>query len=169
MRSLSFARRTGYRPHQIVAVLAALGFSSALAGCGGDEDARARATEGLALTEAWCRATPQGATTTSCFFTAANNSAQEERLTGGSTNAADGVEVHETFVDGNVMRMRPVEAVTIPARGAVQLAPGGYVMRLVGLKAPLVAGAAVPAQLTFEHAGPQQLLFPVRIEAEPAS
>jgi len=140
-----------------------------LGACGGDEQSEARAKEGLTLSNTWCRATPQGVTATSCFLTVANNSAREERLTGGASNAAETVQVHETFVDGNVMRMRPVDALTIPARGTVQLAPGSYVPRLNGLKSPAVAGGVIPTQLAFEQAGQQQILFPIRIEAEGAS
>lgn len=152
-------------------LLAAAAASAAvlLAGCGGDDQSVARAKEGLTLSNTWCRATPQGMTATSCFLTVENNSAREERLTGGASNAAENVRVHETFVDGNVMRMRAVEALTIPARGTVQLAPGGYVLRLNGLKGPAVAGAVIPAQLAFEQAGEQQILFPVRIEADEGS
>ena len=135
--------------------------------CGRDEDSTARAKEGLSLSNAWCRATPEGMTATSCFVTIANGSAREERLTGGASGAAEKVEVHETYADGNVMRMRAVEALTIPARGTVQLAPGGYVLRLSGLKGPAVAGSVIPARLTFQQAGEQQILFPVRIEVEP--
>lgn len=141
-----------------------------LAACGGeDEQSEARAKEGLTLSNAWCRATPQGVTATSCFLTVNNNSAREERLTGGASSAVETIEVQETFVDGNVMRMRRVDALTIPARGNVQLSPGSYVLRLNGLKGPAVAGGVIPTELAFERAGRQQILFPVRIEAESAS
>jgi copper(I)-binding protein len=156
-------------PWSTAAAGASLSALLLLGGCGGDEQSEARAKEGLTLSNTWCRATPQGVTATSCFLTVNNNSAREERLTGGASSAAENLEVHETFVDGNVMRMRKVDALTTPARGTVQLAPGSYVLRLNGLKAAAVAGGVIPTQLAFEQAGEQQILFPVRIEAASAS
>ena len=136
------------------------------AGCG-DRNEQARAQEGLAVTDVWCRASPQSASSASCFATIANGSAAGDRLVGAESSAANKVELQETYADGNILRMRAVEAIVLPPRETVQLAPGRYVLRLVELKAPLVVGASVPARLRFERAGEQQVLFPVRIEAEP--
>jgi copper(I)-binding protein len=63
------------------------------------------------------------------------------------------VEIHTTFRDGDVMRMRPVAAIEVPAKGAVTLAPGGMHVMLMGLTKPLAIGEAVPLTLTFERAG----------------
>jgi copper(I)-binding protein len=41
----------------------------------------------------------------------------------------------------------------IPAGATVTLAPGGYHLMLVGLKAPFKAGTRVPVTLVFEKAG----------------
>ena len=41
----------------------------------------------------------------------------------------------------------------MPAHGKATLAPGGYHVMLMGLKAPLKEGQSFPLTLTFEHAG----------------
>ena len=52
------------------------------------------------------------------------------------------------------MRMRELDnGLDIPAGATVTLAPGGYHLMLVGLKAPFKAGTRVPVTLVFEKAG----------------
>jgi len=152
---------------RLVLGVSGAGALALLAACGDDSSEQARAQEGLAVSDVWCRASPQGASTASCFATIANGSAAGDRLVGAESSAAKAMELQETYADGNVLRMRTVEAIAVPPRETVELAPGRYVLRLVDLKAPLVVGATVPARLRFERAGEQQVLFPVRIEADP--
>jgi copper(I)-binding protein len=72
------------------------------------------------------------------------------RLVGGSTPAADRVEVHEMKMDGDVMRMRELErGLELPVNTAVELRPGGVHLMLMGLKQPLAAGNSVPLTLRF--------------------
>ncbi len=66
--------------------------------------------------------------------------------------AAAAVELHNTSVDGGVMKMRPVARIELPAGKAVKLAPGGLHAMLVDLKRPLKAGDKVPLTLTVQRA-----------------
>jgi copper(I)-binding protein len=61
-------------------------------------------------------------------------------------------EMHEMAMDGNVMRMRQVSAITLPAGKPVELKPGGLHLMLMGLKAPLKAGESVSFTLVIEGA-----------------
>ena len=80
-----------------------------------------------------------------------------------SSPVADRVEVHTMSMDGDVMRMRAVPALVIPAGGHVDLAPGdGYHLMLIGLKRPLKVGDRVPLTLTFANAGHVDVEMPVR-------
>ena len=63
------------------------------------------------------------------------------------------VELHQMQMQGDVMRMRQVDAIDIPANKSVALEPGGLHIMLVGLKAPLKEGDRFPMTLTFEKAG----------------
>jgi copper(I)-binding protein len=60
------------------------------------------------------------------------------------------------------MRMREVDAIPVPARGAVTLRPGGLHLMLIGLTRPLAAGETVPVTLRFERAGEVQATLAVQ-------
>ena len=50
-------------------------------------------------------------------------------------------------MDGNVMRMRAIPTLDLPAGQTVELKPGGYHVMLMDLKAPLKKGEIVPIRL----------------------
>ena len=78
--------------------------------------------------------------------------AQGARLVGASSPAAGVTEVHEMKLDGDVMRMRAVPVLELPAGKPVELKPGGYHVMLLDLKAPLAKDSTVPLTLTFKDA-----------------
>ncbi len=101
---------------------------------------------------AWARATVAVVKTGAAYFTITGHGAAD-RLLSATTPVAERAELHMTGNDGNVMRMRPVDGLAVPATGAVTLDPGGYHLMLVGLRQPLVAGQHFPLALTFQNAG----------------
>ncbi|MBL6080122.1 copper chaperone PCu(A)C [Belnapia sp. T18] len=107
---------------------------------------------GIAVEQPWARAAVQGGVG-GAFMRIENRGAAADRLVSASSPVARTVELHATVRDGDVMRMRPVQAIDLPAHGAVQLQPGGLHMMLIGLNRPLSQGERVPVTLTFEHAG----------------
>ena len=106
----------------------------------------------LAVQQPWTRAAGQGATGAGCL-SISNRGAAADRLLSATTPAARAVELHTMLRDGDVMRMRAVEAVEIPPGQTVALRPGGLHMMLIGLSRPLREGEAVPVVLRFERAG----------------
>jgi copper(I)-binding protein len=60
------------------------------------------------------------------------------------------VEIHETIIENDVMRMRPVDALEIPAGESVEMAPGGLHLMLLDLADELVMGEAISVILSFE-------------------
>jgi hypothetical protein len=76
------------------------------------------------------------------------------------------VEIHEMAMDGNVMKMRAVPALELPAGKAVELKPGGYHVMLMELRQTLQPGQSVPLTLVVEAPGGRretvQLSAPVR-------
>lgn len=115
---------------------------------------------GVEITDAWARATPGGAQTGAAYVTI--TSAAGDRLTGASTPVAQKAELHTMTMDGNVMKMRQVDAIDLPAGKAVTLKPGGYHIMLTGLAQPLTAGETFPLTLTFDKAGTQQVTVAVQ-------
>ncbi|HRL99053.1 MAG TPA: copper chaperone PCu(A)C [Acidovorax sp.] len=99
---------------------------------------------------AWARASVQGQKGTGAFMrlTAKDGA----RLVRAESPAAGVAEVHEMKMDGDVMKMRAMPALDLPAGKTVELKPGSYHIMLLDLKAPLAKGSAVPLTLVFQDA-----------------
>ncbi len=111
----------------------------------------ARAQGTITLESPWTRAAGQGGQ--GAGFVTIRNAGAADRLLSASTPAAGRTELHTMLRDGDIMRMRQVEAIVVPAQGAVTLAPGGLHVMLIGLTRPLAVGESVPLTLVFERAG----------------
>ena len=99
------------------------------------------------------RPTPPGARTGGAYLTIRNGGKEADRLLRVSSPAAATVELHSMTMDGNVMRMRAITALDIPAGATVTLGSSGYHVMLIELARPLAAGSTVPLTLTFEKSG----------------
>lgn len=120
----------------------------------------------LEIAHPWTRQTAPGQSNGGGFLVVTNKGRAADRLVGVASPAAGKVELHTMSMDGGVMRMRPVTGgLPIPAGGTLTLAPGGYHVMLIGLKAPLTLGAMVPLTLRFERAG----AITVQLKVEPVS
>jgi copper(I)-binding protein len=98
------------------------------------------------------REAPPGARTAAIYLAVENRGAVADRLVA-ARSPRGAVEIHAMRMDGGVMRMRAAPDVPVPARGRVELAPGGLHLMLVDPAPPLKAGERVPVTLTFERAG----------------
>jgi len=76
-----------------------------------------------------------------------------DRVVAASSPMAERVELHTHIKDGNVMKMRPVEAIDVPAKGQAELKPGGLHLMIFGLKHPMKPGDMLPVTLKLEKAG----------------
>ncbi|MBP0615682.1 copper chaperone PCu(A)C [Jiella mangrovi] len=108
----------------------------------------------LEIAHPWSRATLPNAPVAGGYMTITNTGKSADRLIGGSTPAAERVEIHEMTMDGDVMKMRPVEGgLEIPAGETITLKPGGYHLMLTKPAGRLKEGDRVPLTLRFEKAG----------------
>lgn len=113
----------------------------------------------LRAEDAWSRpamamAGHEGGGMGAVFVTLINDGDAPDRLLSAQCEVADVVELHETRVEDNVAKMRPVAGgIEVPARGRVELKPGGYHIMLMGLRRPLMAGERFPVVLQFERSG----------------
>ena len=98
----------------------------------------------------WVRTTVPQQTTSAAYLTI--TSVQGGKLVEASSPAAASVEVHEMKMEGEMMKMRGVDALPLPAGKPVELKPNGLHIMLTGLKAPLKAGDVVPIKLVVEDA-----------------
>ena len=99
---------------------------------------------------AWARASVPGQMGTGAFMklTAKDGA----KLVGASSPAAGVTEVHEMKMEGDVMKMRAIPGLDLPAGKAVELKPGGYHVMLMDLKAALPKDSTVPLTLVFKDA-----------------
>lgn len=100
---------------------------------------------------AWVRATVPSQKATGAFMQL--TAPADMRLIGASSSKVPIVEVHEMAMENDVMKMRQISAVALPAGRTVELRPGGYHLMLLNLKNQVKAGETVPLTLTFEVAG----------------
>ena len=95
--------------------------------------------EGLQISEAWSRATVEGRMG-AVYATIENTSDHAIRIESIKTSVAMMAQVHESYLDNGMMRMRHIEQFTIPAGEVRKLAPGGLHTMLMRLPKPLVEG-----------------------------
>ena len=108
----------------------------------------------LEIGHPWARATSSMAPAGGAFLRITNKGTMPDRLVGASTPVAASAQIHETKMEGNVMRMRELDRGLEIAPGATAtLAPGSYHIMMMGLKEPLKQGTRVPLTLQFEKAG----------------
>lgn len=105
-----------------IATLAAAGLLANLAA--GDEG-------GLVARDAYVYATVPGQSVAGAYLVL--ESAQDAQLFSGQSDVARAVEVHTMSMADGVVRMRRLDALPLPARTAVKLAPGGAHLMLVGV------------------------------------
>jgi copper(I)-binding protein len=77
--------------------------------------------------------------------------ARAGRLIEVSSPIAGVVEIHEMRMDRDMMRMRAIAALDLPAGVPVSLKPGGYHIMLMDLRRHLREGDEVPMQLLIEY------------------
>lgn len=124
---------------------------------------------GVEVTDAWCRATPNGARAGACYATL-RATGRDDRLIGVATTAAETVQVHEMRTEGGMMRMGELAGgLPLPENAEVTLAPGGTHVMLMGLAGPLVAGERVTLTLDFDEATDVTMDVPIRTAAEGAA
>jgi copper(I)-binding protein len=102
----------------------------------------------VSVSSPWVRGTVQGQTATGVFMDL--KSAEGAALVAAESPVAGTVEIHEMRMEGNVMRMRAIPKLDLPAGQTVHLKPGGYHVMLMDLKQPLKKGETVPLRLKFQ-------------------
>jgi copper(I)-binding protein len=130
-----------------------------LAACGDGEAQRTESatrridgvTASVSATDVWCRPTPTGGRTGACYATL--TAGQDDRLLAVATPAAASAQIHDMSTEGGMMKMAEMEGgLPLPAGQAVNLAPGGRHLMLIGLASPLTDGETTSLTLDFETA-----------------
>jgi copper(I)-binding protein len=98
----------------------------------------------------WVRSTVPGQQGTSAFMKL--TSGQPLQLVGVSTPVAGTADLHEMKREGDLMKMRPLSKLDLPAGRTVELTPSGYHLMLQDLKQQLRPGNTVPLTLVLRDA-----------------
>jgi copper(I)-binding protein len=132
-------------------ILLALALGAATAASAVAEDFKAGP---LSIDQPWARASIGEATNSAAYMKISNSGDAPDRLVAVKTDAAQTVMLHESRMDGDVMKMvHLADGIEIPAHGAAELKPLGKHVMLIGLKQPLKAGEMLPLTLVFEKQG----------------
>lgn len=116
----------------------------------------------ISVHDGWARETGQ-AGITAAYVTIQNNGGAD-RLTGVRAKAGKAL-LHETSVDGDVVRMRPIspgEGIVVPSNGKLVLNPGGAHVMVSGLERPLEPGDRFDLTLLFDKSRPKKVEIMVR-------
>lgn len=113
----------------------------------------------------WVRATVVQQKSSGAFMRI--TASKDSRLVEARSGAAGAVEIHEMVMDKDVMRMRPVAGLDLPAGKAVELKPGGYHLMLLNLKQQLKDGENVPLTLIIEAAGGARESVAINVPVRP--
>ncbi|MEJ5989551.1 copper chaperone PCu(A)C [Ramlibacter sp. PS3R-8] len=123
-------------------LLAALVFSVALPAVAQPAPAK--------VERAWARSTVQGQDSTGAYMTL--TASEPLTLLGAATPAAGIVEIHQMKMEGDIMKMRAVDALPLKPGAPLLFAPNGYHFMLMDLKAPFRAGGSIRMTLRFRDA-----------------
>ena len=110
--------------------------------------------QSVEVRDAWVRSAVPGQSGTGAFMKI--TAKDKLRLLSASTPVAGVTEIHEMKMLGNVMQMRAVPALDLPAGKTIELMPGGVHLMLMDLKGPLSKDAVVPLSLLFVNAQGRQ-------------
>ena len=103
--------------------------------------------------KAWARATTSVGATGVVYLSLTDMGPAADRLIGVATSVATHADMHIMVMEGNVMQMRPVDAVDVKPGERIQFKPNGLHIMLTDLKQPLTRGERFPVTLDFEKAG----------------
>lgn len=113
--------------------------------------------------DAWVRATVAGQPSTGAFMTLQADS--DSKLLSVQSPVAKTVEIHQSTMKDDVMSMRQVESVALPAGKPVSFDPHGYHIMLIDLTAQVQEGSKVPLTLIVENAKGEKEAIEVQADA----
>ena len=126
----------------LVSIVLLILLVSVLTGC-------APAGPAVTVEDAWSRPSSSAVGVAGAFMTLKNSGREDDRLIAARADVATMVELHETVIENEVMKMQQVSEIVAPARGEVVLKPGGLHIMLMGLTRDLKEGEHIWLALEF--------------------
>ena len=124
--------------------------------------ALAQRTGDIEVTRAQALPSIPGARNGGGFLTLVNHGKQDDKIVSAASPVCGHVELHTMSMENNIMRMREVGDIPVPAGKTLRMQPGsGYHLMFMDLKAPLKEGERVPVTVKFAHGGQMELQLKV--------
>ena len=117
----------------------------------------AGAADNVSVQDPYVRLAPPNAPATAAFMVIKNNGDKDVKVVKADNPVSKATELHTHLNEGGVMKMRPVAAIEIKAKGEAVLKPGGLHVMLIDLKAAMQEGDSVPITLTFDDGSSKQV------------
>ncbi len=128
---------------------------------------RAHEKSQLAFRDAWSRPVKvenPAAGGNGVVYVVIENDGGADRLLRAHANVCVVTEIHQTLMHDGRMRMQPigVEGLAVPARGKLELAPGGNHIMLMQLTQTLQLGDSIEVHLDFAESGMKTVYSKIR-------
>ena len=117
----------------------------------------AAAADNVTVQDPYVRLAPPNAPATGAFMVIKNGGDKDVKVLKADNPASRVTELHTHLNENGVMKMRPVPAIEVKAKGQAVLQPGGLHVMMIDLKAPMKEGDVVPITLTFEDGSSKQV------------
>tara|TARA_R110000787_G_scaffold285173_2_gene400093 strand:- start:52452 stop:52961 length:510 start_codon:yes stop_codon:yes gene_type:complete len=104
-------------------------------------------SDAVMIMSPWVRAAPPTARVMAGYATLHNQSDQAQTLTGVSSPMFERIEIHESYVEGGISKMRQLPQLEIAANAMATFAPNGRHLMLIGPTADVKR--AVRIEMTF--------------------
>ena len=122
----------------------------------------AAAEPGVKVEDPWVRVTFGQSRATAGYMALVDLSGKGNSLVGLEMAGGGKAEIHETVTDGDMVKMRMIKSLPIPAGGRAELTPAGGHLMIMGLSGPLKAGDTLPITLKFADGSETTANFAVR-------
>ena len=129
--------------HSLTGVLIAV--TIILTGCGSQGDP-------IQVENGWVRALPPGAKMTAGYVTVTNNGDGELRMLGVSSPNFGRIEMHSTYLEDGVQRMRMVHGYKVAPGESLELKAGGNHLMMRFPRDLEATGGTIPVSLAFRDA-----------------
>jgi|SRR5690554_1570401 len=115
----------------------------------------------ISVENAWMRNASKGMNS-ALYFSLKNNSDKADVLYQVESSAAELVQIHETYEDGEMTGMREVKEIVIEPNSVFNFKPRSHHIMLIRLKKDLKEGSEEEITLHFKNAGPIKFKAQVR-------
>lgn len=115
--------------------------------------------DGVQISNVWARA---GKPNSAAFMKLFNTTGENRKIVSARTDITERVELHDHIQEGDVMKMRKVDAIEIPAGQVVELKPGGKHVMFFDLKEALKKGQEFKLALVLDNGSVVELQVPVK-------